>query len=1546
MHWRLGGLKPYWQERLRLRQKVANLWWCWIVFGFLLVFLSMQAALAQEAECAEVKIVIEQKLSLERQAFDVRMAIRNGLDSSSLERVKVELTFKDQDQNDVVVTSNPNASGADFFIRIDQLTGLSALDGSANIAPKATADVKWLMIPSQGAGGTTTQGRLYYIGAKITYTLDGQTSTVEVTPDYVVVRPQPLLELDYFLPRDVYADDPFTDVVEQAEPFTLGVRVANVGAGAAVKTKIESAQPKIVENRQGLLIDFKILGGYVNNESAGQSLLLNFGDIEAKTAKMGRWMMQTTLAGRFTEFNASFIHADTLGGAVTSLVKEVRVHRLVHDVLVDLPGNDLVDDFLAEEGNGFRVYDSQGGDAPAFDLSKVAVAGSTAGGDQSIEIPATQGLVYIKLADTYRGNKAPVQVLRSDGKALPLQNFWLSKTKNSDLSWSYHFHIFDANTPGHYTVVYSSQATASLDGFAYRDSNGNGVRDAGEVPEGNLLMTLKGVDTLGRNISVDAYTNQQGAYSYRGINPGRYQLELMTRDGLVNGVAVAGSAGGTATSGLVTDIVLAAGTEATGYIFSKRRPSYSPANPEDTIRADALVTIQTSANQVRPDQLTTITITAKNAGPSAAQAVSVQAQIPAGFRLQTASASLGTYAQGSWSVGALTKDQTATLTLNVLADTPPNGASRSIVWPVSIGASTVDPQTANNQANVTLLVQGTQSDLVLTQSLPAHAEVLVWAACPHLVADEQAACAQGKTQAAQTWLNTRAARVQATTTLAQWQQAMRSGQFNVFWVSGGVAGLHDTAIAEIKAAVRRGGSLIVEGASGDQLARLSDVLGALPAHAASGRDANVSLQGSSAAQVTAGNAYGLNLQTAQSLAYFSDSGNAAISAHAFGHGQAMLAGFDVLDTVRVQSFWSVYAQQQLQAMTPLTRTEPVLAGVTVPVRLNVGNTLLAGVVGAQSQSATVEMALPLGVQLRSATPAPQVTTQTGGGSITALTWPLTVDPGQASMVDVNLTMPSVSGKIQVESQLLKASDQVRLSARSLALDVLGMDVLPARVGQSLSALTGIPTQALGIVNQAQAAWGAAQAAQSNNQWGEVLDALAALQSQLELLAAAPYAMPIGSLQLDVAYWIALAQVRWVPVAIEPPAQVMVVSGSQQTATVAQAFSGVLKASVVDVHGKPVAGVDVRFVMPASGASAVFGGAVRTATVATNALGVAASPTFTANSVAGAYQASAMVDGVQAAATFALENLAIPAPVLRLQVLEGQSQLAQIGTLYAKPLRVQVLNAQNQPQSGVTVRFELPSTSGATAVFEPQPSMGLTAVEVVTTLDGIASTPLLHANSTVGSYRALAGVVGVPSAGTVEFALSNIAGAVPTPRFNGSTVTGSGAVVATVSGGGPDCAFNLNATRMTSAQGVGAVLGRFLLPHGMFDFELVSCTPGAEVTISTTWPDLRGITGYLKYGVTSTSGGRKIWYAPHNVRINGNTVTYTIRDGGLGDDDLIVNGTIVDPGGPVIQSASIGAANAIPTLGDYALVMLSLLMLGCAGWQLRAPKLTGTQKVGV
>lgn len=197
--------------------------WLTALFLFSVSFASYSA----DPVCARVKIEIKQELTLERQAFDATMKINNGLDTTSLDNVSVNVTFKDEAGNTVKATSDPNDLTATFYIRIDSMSGISDVSGNGRVAPATTAEIHWLIIPAPGAGGSIPSGKLYLVGATLNYKIGGDAQTVTVAPDSIYVKPLPLLTLDYFLTQEVIADDAFTAAIEPSEPFTLGVRIKN-----------------------------------------------------------------------------------------------------------------------------------------------------------------------------------------------------------------------------------------------------------------------------------------------------------------------------------------------------------------------------------------------------------------------------------------------------------------------------------------------------------------------------------------------------------------------------------------------------------------------------------------------------------------------------------------------------------------------------------------------------------------------------------------------------------------------------------------------------------------------------------------------------------------------------------------------------------------------------------------------------------------------------------------------------------------------------------------------------------------------------------------------------------------------------------------------------------------------------------------------------------------------------------------------------------------------------------------------------------------------
>lgn len=439
----------------------ATLHGCGRTTGVLLAcvaFVAACACRAAESECARVKIEIRQELTLERQAFDAGMRINNGLTDIALAGVNVDVTFTDESGQPVVASSDPNNTEALFFIRVDSMNNIADVSGAGTVAPGATAEIHWLIIPAPGASNGLESGALYFVGAVLTYTTGGQETRIEVSPDYIFVKPVPELMLDYFLPAEVYGDDAFTPAVEPPVPFGLGVRAKNVGAGTAYQLRIESAQPQIVDNEQGLLISFVIESVEVNGTPAAESLRADLGDIPANESAVARWVMTCSLSGEFVAFDADFAHADELGGELTSLIQEVNTHFLVRDVLVDLPGRDGVRDFLALDGDVLRVYESSGLDTEAADQSGSAAVVVQRRGtrvDAELTFPLTAGPAYVKLQDPFSGGRVIVGARRSDGKAMALDNVWLSKTRKADNSWEYFVNLFDVNTPGRYIIMFA-----------------------------------------------------------------------------------------------------------------------------------------------------------------------------------------------------------------------------------------------------------------------------------------------------------------------------------------------------------------------------------------------------------------------------------------------------------------------------------------------------------------------------------------------------------------------------------------------------------------------------------------------------------------------------------------------------------------------------------------------------------------------------------------------------------------------------------------------------------------------------------------------------------------------------------------------------------------------------------------------------------------------------------------------------------------------------------------------------------------------------------
>ena len=106
----------------------------------------------------------------------------------------------------------------------------------------------------------------------------------------------------------------------------------------------------------------------------------------------------------------------------------------------------------------------------------------------------------------------------------------------------------------------------------------------------------------------------------------------------------------------------------------------------------------------------------------------------------------------------------------------------------------------------------------------------------------------------------------------------------------------------------------------------------------------------------------------------------------------------------------------------------------------------------------------------------------------------------------------------------------------------------------------------------------------------------------------------------------------------------------------------------------------------------------------------------------------------------------------------------------------------------------------------------------------------------------------------------------------------------------------------------------------------------------TYPSaLPGGAVYWKYGPTPSNTTPHWYQLP--ATIAGNTATFSITDGGLGDDDLLANGGIVDQGGPGVPGGA-GGATSGPTLSEWAMLLLVILLGGLGIRQVRGARLRG------
>jgi hypothetical protein len=408
--------------------------------------------------CAQVRIRIDQELVSTRDAFDATLEIENML-SQPIEELAVEVRVRHRNGDD---------ASSVFAIFPPSLAGISAIDGRGTLDGKAVGKVHWLLVPTTEAA---VQGPEEFLISGVLRYRQGQLRlTVPLAPAKVMVHPSPSLQVKYFHQREVFADDPFTTAIEPSVPFSLAVMVQNKGHGAARDVRITSAQPKIIENDKGLLVDFKIIATEVAGRNIEPTLTVDFGQINPGTNAIGRWLLTSTLLGGFVEYSATVQHLNGLGDKKLSLVEGVSIHELIQVVRAPGARDDGRPDFLVNDVADLyhrpdTVHLSDGKTERVSVVTEATVDGEPEPGRLEIALTAScpAGFVYLRRPNPGGDRFHLVRVVRSDGVEISVgENAWttdrtfLGNARRPVVEHT--LHLFDWNSTGRYTLIYAAVA--------------------------------------------------------------------------------------------------------------------------------------------------------------------------------------------------------------------------------------------------------------------------------------------------------------------------------------------------------------------------------------------------------------------------------------------------------------------------------------------------------------------------------------------------------------------------------------------------------------------------------------------------------------------------------------------------------------------------------------------------------------------------------------------------------------------------------------------------------------------------------------------------------------------------------------------------------------------------------------------------------------------------------------------------------------------------------------------------------------------------------
>jgi len=251
--------------------------------------------------------------------------------------VDVEVDLELRDASGVLVTDR-------FTLPTPSASGIAALDGSASLAPGVLASGTWALTPDHDLAGGA-----YTLTATVAAVLEGDPLQRALPARALRIVPAAELEVELYLPPRVHGDWSATpSLFEAAEPFPVGLHLANLGGGAALGLALDSSGPSFVPDSTGAATGASVLELELDGVVLPAGFGLDASQLGGLTAGGERrllWTASPYLSADVTGMGLALVYADELEGPFLEPVVSLVAHDLVHAAEVfDVVAGPLDDD--------------------------------------------------------------------------------------------------------------------------------------------------------------------------------------------------------------------------------------------------------------------------------------------------------------------------------------------------------------------------------------------------------------------------------------------------------------------------------------------------------------------------------------------------------------------------------------------------------------------------------------------------------------------------------------------------------------------------------------------------------------------------------------------------------------------------------------------------------------------------------------------------------------------------------------------------------------------------------------------------------------------------------------------------------------------------------------------------------------------------------------------------------------------------------------------------------------------------------------------------